>query len=199
MPEFAVVVGRATRLNRIVFASAGLFALASMFVLSRDESGSAAGWSGIPGRRLYVVTSGSMSPAIHVGDAVLVRPVDAMQAASLKLGDVVTFRAANNPRFLITHRIVAVRSSAAGRRFFETKGDANGDRDGSVLVPERVVGVVTQVVPRLGSVVVALRTPGVIGLFVVAFLLFELALAAFRRSAASTHDVMTARHADNSH
>lgn len=184
MPDVSVVVDRAARISRFVFALVAGVALVSLFVVVHGDTGAGGGWSGIPGRRLYVVTSGSMSPTIDVGDAVLVKPVDRSRALALSAGDVVTFRAANNPRFLITHRIVTVGESAGGRRFYETKGDANEDRDGSSLDPGRIVGVVTRVIPRLGSVLVAMQDPAVYSTFVVAFLLFELAFVAFRASSA---------------
>lgn len=193
MPDVSVVLNRAARINRFVFALVAGVAFVSLFVITRGGAGSEGGWSGIPGRRLYVVTSGSMSPSIRVGDAVIVKPIDASQARSLSFGDVVTFRAANNPRFLITHRIVAVGESAGGQRFYETKGDANEGPDGSSLDPKRVVGVVTHVVPRLGSVLVGLRSPGVVATFVIGFLLFELAFVALRASSVGETESDAAR------
>ena len=123
-----------------------------------------------------------MQPAIRVGDAVFVKPLASGAGDLLEVGDVVTFRAANNPQFLITHRIVSVGSSAGGRRFYETKGDANSSVDTSVLNPERIVGVVTRVVPRLGSVLVAMQAPRTIATFLAGFFLFELAFLALRGS-----------------
>lgn len=186
MPDAPAVLERATRISRTVFAVTAFVAVAALLVLARGGAGSGDGWSAIPGRRLFVVTSGSMSPTIKVGDAVIVKPIDPPRAGSLSSGDVVTFRAANNPRFLITHRIVAVRTSAGGRKFYETKGDANASPDASSLEPSRVVGVVTRVVPRLGSVLVGLQTPGVLVTFLAAFLLFEFSFVAFRAASLGT-------------
>jgi signal peptidase len=182
MPGVPVVLDRAARFNRTIFAVVAGVAVVSLFVLARGTSGSGDGWYGFAGRRLFVVTSGSMSPTIRVGDAVFVKPIGSNDTDSLDAGDVVTFRAANNPRFLITHRIVAVRSSAGGQRFFETKGDANVNTDASVLNPERIVGVVTRVVPRLGSIIVALQNRDILFMFLAGFLLLELAFVAFRVS-----------------
>lgn len=180
MSDAPAVFDRAARASRIVFASAVAIVLASLFLLARGGTGSGGTWSGIPGRHLYVVTSGSMSPNMNVGDAVLVKPMTDGAATTLRPGEVVTFRAANNPRFLITHRIIAAHVSAGGRRYYTTKGDANDGPDSSILEPSRVVGIVTTVIPRLGSVLVAIRTPYVIATFVAAYLLFEVAFFALR-------------------
>jgi signal peptidase I len=182
MPDASVVLDRAARFNRTVFAVMAGVVVVSLLVLARGGADSGGGWYGLAGRRLFVVTSGSMSPTIRVGDAVVVKPISSKRTDSLDAGDVVTFRAANNPRFLITHRIVAVRSSAGGQRFYETKGDANVSADPSVLNPDRIVGVVTRVVPRLGSIIVALQERDILLMFLVGFLLLELAFIAFRKS-----------------
>ena len=160
-------------------------AIAAFFFSLAGESWTrGSGWSGIPGRRLYVVTSGSMSPTFRIGDAVVVKPLNDTTTRTLGVGKVVTFRAANNPAFLITHRIVAVKSSAGGKRYYETKGDANESPDETPLDPSRIVGTVTRVVPRLGAVLVALHTPRILMTFFVGFLLVELAIVAFRLAAA---------------
>lgn len=182
MPEVSAVIDRAARINRVVFAAIAVVSFVSLFVLARGSSGNASHWFGFADRRLLVVTSGSMQPAIRVGDAVFVKPLASGAGDLLEVGDVVTFRAANNPQFLITHRIVSVGSSAGGRRFYETKGDANSSVDTSVLNPERIVGVVTRIVPRLGSVLVAMQAPRTIATFLAGFFLFELAFLALRAS-----------------
>ena len=73
------------------------------------------------GYRAVFMTTGSMRPAIAPGDLVILRPVD---PASIHLGDVITFQAPIGSHELVTHRVVAVTSSAQGFAF-RTKGDAN--------------------------------------------------------------------------
>ena len=180
MPDASAILDRAARASRIIFATAAMVAIAASLLLARGGSGSGGAWSVMPDRHLYVVTSGSMSPKVRAGDAVLVKPITTDAAKSLQPGEVVTFRAANNPRFLITHRIVASHVSAGGRHFYTTKGDANTGPDSSVLEPGRIIGVVTRVIPRLGALLVAIRTPGIAATFVAAFLLLEAAFLAFR-------------------
>ena len=61
-------------------------------------------WYRLHGDRLLVVTSGSMEPQIHAGDAVVIRP---LTAPELRVGQVVTFQAPLSDRYT-THRIVAI-------------------------------------------------------------------------------------------
>lgn len=76
------------------------------------------------GDRLYVVMSGSMSPALEAGDAVLVRPV---QPEQLRPGMVITYRAGGTGA-VTTHRIVSL-PTVDGSRYVQTKGDANAHPD----------------------------------------------------------------------
>ena len=71
--------------------------------------------------RTYAITGGSMEPAIHLGAEAFVRPV---KAASLHVGDIVTFHKPDDVGELVTHRIVAIRGGT-----LITKGDANDDPD----------------------------------------------------------------------
>jgi signal peptidase len=76
---------------------------------------------GIVGRHSLAILSGSMEPTLHVGDLV----VDQEERASdLRLGDIVTFRDPENPKRLLTHRVVRMRIRN-GVAYVTTKGDAN--------------------------------------------------------------------------
>jgi signal peptidase len=77
------------------------------------------------GYRAVFMTTGSMRPAIAPGDLVVLKPVD---PATIEVGDVITFRAPVGSHELVTHRVVAVSSSAEGLSF-RTKGDANALAD----------------------------------------------------------------------
>src|SRR5689334_18075192 len=74
------------------------------------------------GHQLFVVRGGSMEPTIPIGSAVVVGNVGVEQLA---VGDVVTFRGANDT--IITHRLVGV--PTAENAFFHTKGDAVDSAD----------------------------------------------------------------------
>lgn len=92
-----------------------------------------------------IVLSGSMEPAIHVDDLVIVRERD-----SYAVGDVVMYEGENN---MITHRIVALEDGA-----YITRGDANNTSDPAVPA-DRVVGKVVGTVHGAGAAIRFLRTP----------------------------------------
>ncbi len=94
------------------------------------------------GIRAFVVSSGSMSPALRTGDLVFVR-----ESSKYQKGDIITFIDSRNE--YISHRIVKVEKKE-GKTSFVTKGDANNSRDGSPVSPVNVMGRVSFSVPLIG-------------------------------------------------
>lgn len=95
----------------------------------------------------YVVLSGSMEPAIHVGSVIVAVAVD---PESLKVGDVITYVRPGDQEN-ITHRIVGIKGGAGGRAF-TTQGDANGAPDPGDIRFDRLAGRVRTSIPYLGYV-----------------------------------------------
>ncbi|MFB6096119.1 MAG: signal peptidase I [Haloferacaceae archaeon] len=96
----------------------------------------------------YVVLSGSMEPAIGVGDVVLVERVSPRDVV---VGDVITF-AVGNGEIPTTHRVVRVVDGEAGLAF-QTKGDANEDPDPALVDANNLVGRVALTIPLIGYVI----------------------------------------------
>lgn len=105
------------------------------------------------GHPVFVVQSGSMSPAIPVGAAVVDSPADITAIAP---GDVVTLRLADGAIF--THRVTRVVRTDAGA-FVETKGDANESVDPALTPIGEVVGRVDVAIPFAGFLVAFLAQP----------------------------------------
>lgn len=102
----------------------------------------------VGGEDSYVVRSGSMEPAIHTGDVVVV--ADA-RPADIETGDVITFTPdGQGPP--TTHRVVSIREND-GVTYFRTKGDANAAPDAEPVVENELVGKVTLVLPYVGYVI----------------------------------------------
>ena len=97
------------------------------------------------GNKTMVVYSGSMSPAIEVGDAVSIHHVD---PATLSVGNVVTFK---NPSGtgMITHRIVSLHT-IKDTLYLRTKGDANQTPDPDLTPADAVYGKVRFTLPGIG-------------------------------------------------
>ena len=79
------------------------------------------------------VASGSMEPTIPTGSVVLVDTVD---AASIKVGDVITYK--SNKTFT-THRVIKLVSTDTGPAF-QTQGDANATPDPTPITPDLLEG-----------------------------------------------------------
>jgi signal peptidase len=102
----------------------------------------------LAGHPTLVVAGGSMVPAIGVGSAIIVDPVD---PADLVVGDVVSLQEAPD-RTTYTHRISRI-VERDGARWLETKGDANAAADPAITAASGVIGRVGIVLPLLGFVI----------------------------------------------
>ena len=92
------------------------------------------------------VVSGSMEPALSVGDLVVIHA-----EASYRPGDILTFQSQGQ---WVTHRLVKETKEGLW-----TQGDANPVPDPQPAAPEQVVGKVVTRVPGIGFVAGYLRTP----------------------------------------
>ena len=114
------------------------------------------------GYRSVAVYSGSMVPKLAVGSIAYEKPVD---AATVRVGQIVTFQDPYLPKRLVTHRIVRIAHTDHGLAY-RTKGDANPARDPwTIALPDRV-GRVSFSVPYVGYALVYARTREVRGLLI---------------------------------
>jgi signal peptidase len=102
------------------------------------------------GYRLYIVHTGSMEPTLRPGDAVL----DAPAPATVRPGEVVTFRAGSGPGSVVTHRV-----SSVSEGLVHTQGDANRSVDPWSLRSSDLLGATVAVLPRAGYVLYYLQQP----------------------------------------
>ncbi|MBR4020580.1 MAG: signal peptidase I [Firmicutes bacterium] len=108
-----------------------------------------------------VVLSGSMEPAMSVGDLILVQ-----EAASFAEGDVVVYQDINS---LVVHRVIKVNDKSV-----VTKGDANNVADGKIAL-EQVKGKVFFTIPMIGHLVNFMKSGvGTVLTLIAAFLLIEI-------------------------
>lgn len=109
-----------------------------------------------------VVLTGSMSGTIEPNDLIVTR-----RQAEYRQGDVITYA---NQYSTVTHRIVQVTDDG-----YRTKGDANNAEDGAMVLPEQVLGRVVLTVPKIGAVILFLKTPfGLLCMLAALVLLTEL-------------------------
>lgn len=108
------------------------------------------------GYESYVVLSGSMEPTIHVGDLAVVQIVKSDQ---LKVGDIITYRTAQRPDLVVTHRLIEIALDEQGRLSFRTKGDANEIADQVAVDQRGLLGRVAYTIPRIGYLVEFAKRP----------------------------------------
>jgi signal peptidase I len=102
------------------------------------------------GYRIYVIHTGSMTPSLRPGDAVLDRPAP----TTVAIGEVVTFGVNSGPDSVVTHRVNAIDADG-----IKTKGDANRTPDPWTVKPSDVVGSKVATLPYMGYVLVYLQHP----------------------------------------
>jgi signal peptidase len=108
------------------------------------------------GYESFVVYSGSMEPAIHVGDLAVVAPA---KPTEMMVGDIITYRTAQQPDVVVTHRLIGIGMDEQGRLVFQTKGDANEVADQVVVQQGAVLGRVAYTIPVIGYLVEFARRP----------------------------------------
>lgn len=126
------------------------------------------------GHPVMIVLSGSMTPLIRTGDLVIDQQVTASTAASLHVGQIISFRDPADSSKVITHRIHAVNVVNGEVASYVTKGDANNAPDATPVPPKNLIGLFDHKIPRGGYVLNALHKPLVLGLLIASPLLWLL-------------------------
>ena len=111
------------------------------------------------GYRTMTMLTASMSPSIDPGDVTVVTPLAVTEVTE---GMVITYHIPIGEHQLVTHRVVSVEHGTDGSVTVQTKGDANEAVDPWTATLEGDTAYqVRAVVPEIGHVIHALRTPAV--------------------------------------
>lgn len=102
--------------------------------------------------RPTIIISGSMRPAIEVGDVAIVGKINPQ---ILKVGDVIQFQTEER-QIPTLHRIIEIQEKEGKKTTFITRGDANSATDDPVQL-QQVVGKVIFKVPRAGWATITIR------------------------------------------
>jgi signal peptidase len=111
------------------------------------------------GYRTMTMLTASMSPAIDPGDVTIVTP---LAVTDVTEGMVITYHIPIGEHQLVTHRVMSVEQGTDGSVTVQTKGDANESIDPwKATLAGDTAYEVRAVVPEIGHVIHALRTPAV--------------------------------------
>lgn len=97
----------------------------------------------------YVVTTGSMEPAIPVHSVCFVD--ENIPLESIEIGEVISFRLGDN--MLVTHRVTEIHDGE-----YTTKGDANNTEDVATVTKENYIGKTFLVFPKIGIILIFLHS-----------------------------------------
>lgn len=139
-----------------------MLTLMSVLVFFLLQSRITGGAPSIAGYQLYIVLSGSMSPSFETGSVVLIRP---LAPSAVQVGDIITYRDAEDSEKIVTHRVMAVLPTEP--LSFTTRGDANNANDLIPIPASNLLGRVNYSVPLLGYLLSFVRTGAGILLMVI--------------------------------
>lgn len=105
------------------------------------------------GYQIRIVQSGSMSPTMPLGSALIVKAIESYQ-----VGDVVTFQRIGDAE-ATTHRIVGEESDPDEGVMYTMQGDANNTPDQRPVASREIVGKVFYNIPYLGFLLDFIRQP----------------------------------------
>jgi signal peptidase len=109
------------------------------------------------GYRTMTMLTGSMAPEINPGDVTVVTPI---AVSEITEGMVITYHRPIDDHSVVTHRVVSVQTAPDGTVSVQTKGDANEAVDPwTATLDGDTAYEVQAVIPELGNLIEALRTP----------------------------------------
>ena len=107
------------------------------------------------GWAIGTVDSGSMEPALCVGEAAICRPVS---SAQIEVGDIIAYESPEYPGVIISHRVTGIVDTEGGLSF-QTKGDANNSPDAFLVSSDNVKGKIIFHNSPLGHLINFVKIP----------------------------------------
>ncbi|ADM27343.1 peptidase S26B, signal peptidase [Ignisphaera aggregans DSM 17230] len=92
---------------------------------------------------LYIVSSGSMSPTMNIGDIAITLPIK-----DIERNNIIAFLSPNGE--IVMHRVIDIIPLGNGSIRYITKGDANRDIDPFIVTENNVIGKTIFVIPYIG-------------------------------------------------
>ncbi|MBX5328624.1 MAG: signal peptidase I [Candidatus Bathyarchaeota archaeon] len=100
---------------------------------------------------LVAIDSGSMTPALEVGDLLIIKGV---KPEEINIGDIIVFDPPTQGMGRTVHRVITIQPLPNGTLTFKTKGDANEIEDTYTVYPQNIHGRVLYRIPYIGYMVI---------------------------------------------
>jgi signal peptidase I len=139
------------------------------------------------GRSVLAVTSGSMTPTLRTGDALVADLT--VPAEEIRAGDVIVYTSPVRSDMVITHRVVAVDDHPGGELVFTTSGDGTSAVDTARVVEDQILGRMSVRLPFAGVALAATTNAVVPIAFTTAALLARTALLTSRSATHHIHGI----------
>lgn len=99
------------------------------------------GYVNIFGYSVFRVVTGSMEPTIPIGAVLLSRETG---VDDVEVGDIICFRSRESSHYgsIVTHRVVSISEDENGKKYLESRGDANYSSDPYFVQEENLIGKV---------------------------------------------------------
>lgn len=100
------------------------------------------GYTRFFGYSVFRVVTGSMEPTISVGSVLICKNADIDE---IEVGDIICFRSRESSHYgyIVTHRVISVLQDNSGKKYLESRGDANNSSDPYYVESENLLGRVT--------------------------------------------------------
>lgn len=104
----------------------------------------------IPNAKSFVISTGSMEPAIPVGSIIYT-----MKKSEYKVGEIITFL---KEKGVVSHRIVGI-TMVGSNKYYLTKGDANNRVDEDLVQEGSIYGKIVTFIPEVGKIILFYKNP----------------------------------------
>ena len=97
------------------------------------------GYTRFFGYSVFRVVTGSMEPTISVGSVLICKSAD---IDDINTGDIICFRSRESSHYgyIVTHRVISVKEDSTGKKYLESRGDANNSSDPYYVEGENLLG-----------------------------------------------------------
>jgi signal peptidase I len=146
-----------TRTLRRALAGLGRWTVRLVMVLAIAVFAALAAGPHLLGYRTMTMLTASMAPAIDPGDVTIVTP---LPVSDVTPGMIISYHIPIDDHRLVSHRVLTATPNPDGTVTVQTKGDANNAPDPwQAVLQGDTAWQVRAVIPALGNLIEALRTP----------------------------------------